>query len=371
MISEGSLTRDFKKILLICFGGIGDVILFFPVIKVLKDLYPQSKIIFTVEPRCKSVAERNPLVDKVITFDLKNNPKPKDYLEFIKELRTQNLDLAISIGRSSLVPLLLFLSGAKHRVGYATNKLEFLYSKSVPLNQNQYAGKMYFDLLKGVGIDTDILSPVPEMNIPENELKWADDWFKSKNIDLNDGKKTVIVHPGASLISKQKRIIKTWETSKWTEIINRMLSNDIRVILAGGPDDKDDVEYIKSHINSSDIFYNAFGDTKNLDQLGALIKRSNLLICVDSAPMNVCVAVGTPLVAIFGPTNEKKILPPDDQRFKAVRVNLDCTPCLWDKRQTTCEALSCIKHLDVNTVFNQVVESLKVNKLTIQASKKI
>jgi lipopolysaccharide heptosyltransferase II len=360
MISEGSLTREFKKILLICFGGIGDVILFFPVIKVLKDLYPHSKIIFTVEPRCKSVAERNPYVDKVITFDLKNNPKFNDYADFVKDLREQNLDLAISIGRSPMVPLLLFLSGAKHRVGYATNKLKFLYSKSVPLNQNQYAGKMYFDLLKGVGIDTEILSPVPEMKIPQDELKWSEDWYKTKNIDLHDGKKTVVVHPGASKISKQKNIIKTWETSKWTDIINRMLNNNIRVILAGGPDDKEDIDYIVKNISSSENFINAYGDTKNLDQLAALIKKSNLLLCIDSAPMNVCVAIGTPLVAIFGPTNEKKILP-EDSRFKAVRVNLDCTPCLWDKRLTTCDTLSCIKHLDVNTVYTQVLSSLNIS----------
>ena len=75
----------------------------------------------------------------------------------------------------------------------------------------------------------------------------------------------------------------------------------------------------------------------------------------------MAVGVKTPAVAIFGPTNEKKILP-DDIKFKAVRVDLDCTPCLWDKRQTTCEALTCLKNIDVNMVFNAVIKQLEVTE---------
>jgi lipopolysaccharide heptosyltransferase II len=357
MISEDSLTRDFKKILLICFGGMGDVILFYPVIKVLRDLYPKSNIIFVVEPRCKSVAEKNPYVNKVITFDLKNKPELKDYLSLIKDLRKENLDLAVSMGSSFMVPVLLYLSGARHRVGYATNRLKFLYSKSVPLNKNQYAAKMYFDLLKGVGIDADMLNPVPEIKVPDNEMKWAAGWFAGHGLSPHGSQKIVLVHPGASKLSKQKNIIKTWEPVKWAMLINELLRKNIKVILAGGPDDEEDVNFIRKHIEESANFTDAFGQTKNLDELAALLKLSDLLVCVDSAPMNVCVGVNTPLVAIFGPTNEKKILP-SDEKFTAVRINLDCTPCLWDNRQTTCEALTCLKNLDVDKVLKSVFQQL-------------
>lgn len=357
MNSGDSLTGEFKKILLICFGGIGDVILFFPVIKTLKDLYPKAEIIFTVEPRCKNVAEKNPYVKKVITFDLKNDPKLNDYLSFLTTLRKENLDLAISIGRSPLVPVLLFLSRARHRVGYAPNRLKFLYSKSVPLNQEQYAGKMYFDLLKGVGIDTDMLSPIPEINVPQEETVWADNWFKENNLTAEQ--KVIMIHPGASTISKQKHIIKTWETTKWVELIKLLSEKNVKIILAGGPDDKEDVDFIVNHVEKKENFINAYGQTKNLEQLAALIKKVSLLVCVDSAPLNLAVAVKTPLVAIFGPTNEKKILP-NDEKFTAVRIHLDCTPCLWAKRSTTCQDLTCIKDLKVYSVFNEVSKKLQL-----------
>jgi lipopolysaccharide heptosyltransferase II len=362
MISEDSLTRDFKKILLICFGGIGDIILFYPVIDTLRDLYPKSSIVFVVEPRCKNIAEKHEGINKVITFDLKNKPSLKDYFEFIKKLRIENLDLAVSIGRSPLVPVLLALSGAKHRVGYSTNFLKFLYSKSVPLNPNQYAAKMYFDLLKGVGIDADMLNPIPNIKVAQKDKEWADEWFKNKQINLDSEQKIVMIHPGASNISKQKNIIKTWAPEKWASLIKELLKQNIRVILAGGPDDSEDINLIKNKIDTrSENFINAYGETKSLEQLTAIIKNLDLLICVDSAPLNMAVGVKTPAVAIFGPTNENKILPPDN-KYKAVRVNLDCTPCLWDKRQTTCEALTCLKNIDVNTVLEAVNKQLEITE---------
>ncbi|MEK7433441.1 MAG: glycosyltransferase family 9 protein [Cyanobacteriota bacterium] len=359
MFYDGYVSKDFKRILLVCFGGIGDVILFFPTIKILKEINANSEITLLVEPRCKSVAEKNTNITNVITFDLKNKPSSSDYLALIKKLRNQNFDLAISMGRSAMVPLLLFLSGAKYRVGYSTNKLKFLYSKTVELDQNQYAGKMYFDLLKGIGVNTDILNPIPEIKIPENEIKWSENWFKEKLLDASELKK-VIIHPGASNISKQKNIIKTWEPEKWSNLINNLLENNIKVILAGGPDDKEDIEFISNNITNKTNFINAYGETKNLDQLAALIKKVDLLICIDSAPLNLCVGVGTECVAIFGPTNENKILPKND-KFTPVRINLDCTPCLWDKRQTTCQELTCLKKLEVNNILSEIEKKLKIN----------
>lgn len=357
MFYDNSPSRDFRKILLICFGGIGDVILFFPVIKLLKEIYPIAEITLTVEPRCKTIAEKNLNISKTITFDVKNNPKSQDYISFIKELRNEKFDLAISMGSSAMVPMLLFLSGAKYRVGYSTNKLKFLYTKSVQLNKDQYAGKMYFDLLKGIGIDTEVLSPIPEINIPENDLKWSKEWFENKNLDKTR-EKVVIIHPGASTISKQKNIIKTWEVSKWASLIDLLTEKNLKVVLVGGPDDKEDVDFIAKNIKPSNNFINAYGETKNFDQLGALITQSSLLVCIDSAPLNLSVGVKTPCVAIFGPTNEKKILPQDD-RFTVVRVDLECTPCLWDKRQTTCEELTCLRSLDVSTVFKKVIAKIE------------
>ena len=86
--------------------------------------------------------------------------------------------------------------------------------------------------------------------------------------------------------------------------------------------------------------------------LARLTKRSETLICSDSAPMHIGVGVGTRTLALFGPTDEKKLIP-DNEKFVAIKNNCDCRPCLWDKRQTTCDELQCLK-IDLDEVANLV-----------------
>ncbi len=58
--------------------------------------------------------------------------------------------------------------------------------------------------------------------------------------------------------------------------------------------------------------------------------------------MHIGVGVGTKTLALFGPTDEKKLIP-NNEKYIAIKNNCDCRPCLWDKRQTTCEELKCLK----------------------------
>ena len=74
--------------------------------------------------------------------------------------------------------------------------------------------------------------------------------------------------------------------------------------------------------------------------------------------MHVAVGVRTPVAAIFGPTDEEKLLPSDDYRFIAVKDDIiDCRPCLWDKRQTTCDYLDCL-NIDSEKVFEIIEQQL-------------
>ena len=84
--------------------------------------------------------------------------------------------------------------------------------------------------------------------------------------------------------------------------------------------------------------------------LAKLIKSSEVLICSDSAPMHIGVATQTKTIAVFGPTDNKKLLPESEQ-YIAVRNNIQCSPCLWDKRQTTCKELHCL-NIDINEIIN-------------------
>ena len=312
-----------KKILMVNFGGIGDEILFLPAISSLKKEFPQAKITLALEPRSKSVKDLSNLIDEVMCVDIKGKNKYLELLKFVFKARFGKYDMVFSSGANQLIPLLLFMTGISYRYGYESGKgplnlSKILLTKAVKLKKNQYASFMYHELVTPV---TDIKTDYPQIDAGEIE--------KEQN--------SVLIHPGVSKMSVVKNMIKTW-----AELIKKVLNTGKKVYLIGGPDDKECIEKITQIIGDVPNFENLYGTTKNIMDLAKLTKRAEVLICSDSAPMHIGVGVGTKTLALFGPTDEKKLIP-NNEKFIAIKNNVACRPCLWDKRQTTCESLDCLK----------------------------
>ncbi|MDD3150880.1 MAG: glycosyltransferase family 9 protein [Candidatus Gastranaerophilales bacterium] len=334
------MTKKKKKILAINFGGIGDEILFFPVLQSLKEAY-NCKITLTCEPRSKCAKDLTKNIDKIITCDIKSNKKHENLIKFALKARFQGYDTVISSGSSKFISLLLFLTGIKNRYGYDTGNLShFLLTKTVKLNKQQYAGNMYHDLIKP-------LLPNAEFKLPKIDVSKENIAF-AKSIIPKNKKKTILIHPGVSQMSLQKGMIKFWSAKNWAELVLSILKTEkYNVIIAGSKDDRSTIRKINYELSKEDFDKSCFIDiaekTKNIGQLSALILLSNVLICSDSAPMHIGVGTKTKTIAIFGPTDEKKLLP-ENNKFIAIKNDeTTCRPCLWDKRQTTCEKLDCLK----------------------------
>jgi len=338
-----------QRILLINFGGIGDEILFFPVIETLRYHYPNARISVVVEPRCRNLMEHNYLIDQVHTFDIKHRKSPGDLMELMTLLRCEASELIISSGSSSLVAPLLFLSGAPYRVGYDSGRLRFLLTHRAPLNPNQYAAEMYHDLLRPLGFEPRPV--VPSMTLPAVVQKWTEQWLQQQGLQDTP---YVLIHPGVSLLSKEKKLIKSWSRSNWVSLISQLLAENRHVVVAGGPDDVDEIDEILGQISDPKLI-SAYGATQDLYQLGGLIQRAAALVCVDSAPMHLGVALQAKMVAIFGPTDHLKLLPPGcEQQIQTVLHPVSCRPCLWATRQTTCDDLTCLSGISVTAVHEAI-----------------
>ena len=333
---------DFKNILFVNFGGIGDEILFLPTIFSVKEKFPNSKITLCLEPRSKGIKDLCPLIDEVFPVDIKNGSKYKNFITIVKYMRKGKFDLVISSGANKFIPVLLYFSGIKKRIGYDSGVLsKLLLTDAIPLNKKQYAGNMYHDLVKKLtGL---------EAKLPKIEIKASSDWlgverFKEEN--------SVLIHPGVSKMSLQKGMVKIFGAQKWIEIIESLLQHQKRVFLAGGPDDDVVINEILNGIspNLKSRLINYYGKTSSLYDLAQLISKMEVMLCSDSAPMHIGVAVGTKTVAVFGPTDEKKLIPLNNPNYIAVTTNCECRPCLWDKRQTTCEHLQCLNFETENIV---------------------
>lgn len=326
--------NDFKNILAINFGGIGDEIFFLPTLISLKKEFPNSKITLALEPRSKGIKDLTDVIDDIFLIDVKSKNKPfGKYFELLKLIflaRKGNggkFDIVISSGGNKFISILLFLTGIKARYGYNSGKLsELLLTHAVPLNKNQYACDMYHDLITPL---TNIKTYLPEIKLEPVE--------KDSN--------TVLIHPGVSKLSVELGMIKTITPEKWAQVIDLLIEKGKKVILTGGPDDKECVDIIRNKMKNIDNanFFDFCGKTKNLMDLAKLIASAEKFVCSDSAPLHIAVAVKTKIYVVFGPTDDKKLIP-DSKDVIAIKAGDHCTqkPCLWERRQTTCENLFCL-----------------------------
>ena len=324
--------NSYKNILLINFGGIGDEILFMPVIQNLRKNYQDAKITLCLEGRSSSFVKLTNLLDAHFCIDIKTKNKYLEMLKLYFKALFGKYDLVISAGGNSLIAPLLFFTAIKTRIGYNTSSLakRFL-THAVDLNKKQYASMMYFDLVKPITND--------EFELPHIEVE-----------ELAKNPNSVLVHPGVSKISIQKDIIKSFNSKEWADLIKLLLKAGKNVYLAGGPDDVECIKGIREALKNEDLtnFIDMFGKTKNIFDLVELIKKSETLICSDSAPMHIGVATNTKTIAVFGPTDDETLLPKSD-KFIALKNNVNCRPCLWAKRQTTCKTLDCLK-IDISQI---------------------
>lgn len=314
-----------KRILAINFGGIGDEIFFLPTLISLKKEFPNSEITLALEPRSKSVKDLTDVIDDLFLIDVKGKNKYLEMLKLLSKARQGKFDLVVSSGGNKLISILLFLTGIKERCGYDTGKLShILLTHPMKLNKNQYACKMYHDLIREI---TDFNTELPEINIERRD--------KIAN--------SVLIHPGVSKLSVQKDCIKTIPAETWAKVIDLLVAEGKKVMLVGGPDDKECIETILNNVRTQN-FENLYGTTKSLKDLAELISSADKFLCSDSAPLHVAVALHTKTYVIFGPTDDKALIPQSDE-VVAIKANDKCElkPCLWARRQTTCEKLSCLK----------------------------
>lgn len=314
-----------KKILAINFGGLGDEIFFLPTLMSLKKQFPESEITLALEPRSKGIKDLTDIIDDLILVDVKGKNKYFELLKLLAEVRKRHYDIVVSSGGNKLISVLLFLMGVKIRCGYNTGFLsKVLLTNAVGLNKKQYACDMYHDLIRGI---TDIDTKLPEIRTDKRE--------KISN--------SVLIHPGVSRLSIQKGCIKTVTPEVWAKVIDLLVSEGKKVMLVGGPDDNECIETILKTVRVQN-FENLYGKTGNLQDLAGLISSAEKFLCSDSAPLHIAVALKTRTYAIFGPTDADNLIPKCDY-VTAVKAddNCDLKPCLWARRQTTCENLDCLK----------------------------
>lgn len=296
------------RILALVPGGIGDQILFFPTLDDLKRYYPQAQIDVIVEPRSRGAYQTcKYLHDKslnTIAFDFKKRNGLPDWANFLGIVRDREYDAVISLGQRWVVGLLLWLTGIPTRISYSGDGDIFL-TQPVPLNPQQYAAAMYHDLLKGLGIN----DPCPELQLTllKEDIQWADKEQQKQGIKDSG---YILIHGGASKLSQAKGLDKIYKSENWQKIIDQLQQKQpqLPIVLLSGPEDRELVSQLVAACPGIKVI-----SPPDIGKTAAIIGGANLMLCTDSAPMHLAVAVKTYTIALFGPTDPEKLLPSGEQ----------------------------------------------------------
>jgi heptosyltransferase-2 len=303
-----------KNILFIRIDRIGDLVLSTPALKAIKKAYQHAKLVVLSSPSNCSLLFNNPYIDQIIVYDRRN--KLKDRIKIVRQLREYNFDLAIDpyADYELETALIALLSGAKKRVGYASYGREVFFNIQAPkIKDNQYLVDLTLDILKPLGIMS--ANKSPELFLSENEKKWARNWLTKRGIG---GKTLVGIHPGGNYETQR------WLPERFAEVAKHLIRNGYSdVLIFGAPGDKGLVNQICSIVEAEVPTYIG----SDIRQFASLVCSCKILICNNSGPLHIAVALNIPTISMMGPTNKDRWMPIGDIH-KVLRIdNLPCIGC--------------------------------------------
>jgi heptosyltransferase-2 len=320
-----------RKILFFTLSNFGDVILSLPVLDVLRTQYPKAMITVMVGPRAQEIFKDNPYVHNLIIYDKYARLREKIKLFF--KLRKQGFDVVIDL-RNTLYGALLPGRLKTSPFLYMPKDIHHMKERNLYRLRRALRHKGEFRITKDKVI-----------YISQQDEDYINTLLDRKGIDPGD--RIIVVSPAAG--GKTRR----WDKEKFVEVCQE-LSKDYPVVLIGRSEDKELAEYIKSRCK--DMVYDFTGLT-NLAQLATLLKRVCLILVCDTGTLQLASYLDVPIVALFGPSNEKKY-GPWSSRYKVITSKTSCRPCTKpDCQFNTIKCMQTIKPDEVLDLIDVLLET--------------
>ena len=346
-----------RRILLVKLSALGDVVHALPVAATLQRRYPNIALDWLVEEEAEDLVRGHPALSEVVVSGRKRwlrqlrHPAEipatlGEMRRFAAGLRRRRYDVILDLQGLFKSALYVLASRAAVRVGFAKGREGapwVLTHRVVAPPQPVHAVDRYLHLAAAV----DATEPVREFHISLSPDDLAVAGFHLAACRVPPGCPRVVVHPSARWRTK------LWEVSRWRELAAALLAEGITVILTGSREDEKIAEGIVAGMNPPPL---SLVGRLTLKQLAAVLRDVDLMITVDSGPLHIAAAVGTPVVALFGPTDPLRTGPLGPGRI--LRRELPCSPCL-QRRCRIDDTYRCMRDLGVAEVLSAVRDLLR------------
>jgi predicted lipopolysaccharide heptosyltransferase III len=330
-----------KNILVIKLRYIGDVLLATPVLRALREGFPDARLTMAVNRGTEEILKWNPDVNEVIPVDRGDSIS---HLRFLRDLRRRRFDCVIDLTDGDRSAILSWVTGSPVRVGMnEEHRLRGLLYTVVTERRAGVVHRIERDLesLRPLGIDPKSLMPV--LRTSQRDDRDAAELLNS--IEGGSGAShhagpLVMLQPGA------RYWFKAWPMERFAELADRLAVRlECRVLIGGDSQEHGLAEAIRAQGRSVPT---VVAGRTSLLQHAALLKHCALFVGNDNGPMHMAAALGIPVVALFGPSNPAE-WGPRGESVEVIYKGLDCRRCF----HPTCKRgeESCMKQISVEEVF--------------------
>ena len=348
-----------ERILVFAYHGLGNFIMYTTALRQLRKRYPNARIDLQVgnNTGCEDVLAGSGLFDNI--YNLPYTAGLSAWAKRAREIRATRYDLTINEfhSHSWRLAMLVAASRAPFRIGHVTSpgwsrrfsRYGFIFNLPVRMREDEHEVERYLDLVEAAGAEAIPLDQARTyIHLSEDDREYARNFYGPW---LSDGSALIGIQPGTSPAMRWKQ----WPLDRYRQLIEQLLaeSTRARIILFGSPGEAGMIADLVRGLESQVAI--AAGKT-TVKQVAALIERCDLLICNDSGLMHAAVAVKTPVVAIYGPTDIRRTAPLGPQHT-IVRHEMACSPCFkleGDDQVHLCQHHDCLMSIAPDEVLNAV-----------------
>jgi len=322
-----------------------------PVLKAMSQNFPQARIILLANSWVAGLYNHLSFIDGIILYSPKGDDKgPRGFIKALRAIKQQNFDLALLLQNAFRPALLTWLAGVHNRWGYATDGRSFLLTKAIRVDsqlQQSHQAYYYIALLEKLGLNTGTTNIEIKLSAPHQ--KEARSLLRDRGLDLK--KNMIGIHPAAAY-GEAKR----WLPERFAQLADRIISEaGGQVIFFGAQRDILLVENIVAQMNNKPFVL--VGQT-NLKELIGTMSCCHSFISNDSGPMHLAASLRIPVIAIFGPTDEKRTAPIGKQHI-IIKKPFPCSPC----HHRICPSdHSCMDAITVDEVYQAVIKKIGIRQ---------
>lgn len=359
---------DPTRILVVKLAGIGDLLTAFPAMEALRLRFPRAELSALVTPASSTLLDGSGLVDRLIVLDKYLFDEPRgllrpgalsDLAAFAGRLRSHRFDAALLFhhpqswtGVAKYASLML-ASGAPVRAGLDDGRGLFL-SRSVP--DRGFGAVHEVDYWLEVAGLLGARHPSPAVRLPwgQEEGDYADHLWESLGLVE---KPVVAIHPGVGGYSPVRR----WSSTGFALVGKALAGDGLIPLVVAGPGEEGIASRVVDGIGSPALLLQGVPTPCHL---AAVLSSCRLFVGSDSGVMHVAAAAGSPVVAVFGPSNHRAWGPydPTGDKSRVVRLDLACSPCMYRGQSLGwrygCGQMACLRRISPEMVLEAARELL-------------